>query len=215
MRSYISALFATLLMMITVVPAFADTYRSASFIGNINSGSPNVKAPFTSELTQGNPISGSFIIDTDLIPTANSGFVNVFFSSFPDSSVIPAATAFTIDLGAPDLTFTLDDAIQNSGAIQFNNGVFKGFFFDTDFIYANNPYRLDVQGGTWTIKQLDVIGGAPIPLSGNKVTGVISGMSLGEIYIPTQQNEPVPEPSTLLLLGGGLAGLAFWRKRKQ
>ncbi|MDD2852465.1 MAG: PEP-CTERM sorting domain-containing protein [Desulfuromonadaceae bacterium] len=25
---------------------------------------------------------------------------------------------------------------------------------------------------------------------------------------------PVPEPSTMLLLGGGIAGPAFWRKRK-
>lgn len=28
-------------------------------------------------------------------------------------------------------------------------------------------------------------------------------------------NSPVPEPSSLILIGGGLAGLAIWRKRKQ
>lgn len=37
-------------------------------------------------------------------------------------------------------------------------------------------------------------------------------------YEPGAENpnyNPVPEPSTMLLLGGGLAGLAFWRRRQR
>jgi hypothetical protein len=39
-------------------------------------------------------------------------------------------------------------------------------------------------------------------------------MSQTPITFDTDNTQPVPEPSTMLLLGGGIAGLAFWRRRK-
>jgi hypothetical protein len=34
------------------------------------------------------------------------------------------------------------------------------------------------------------------------------------VFIGIVKITPVPEPSTMLLLGGGIAGLAFWRRKK-
>lgn len=210
-RISVMSIFTVALFIAANIPVFADTYHNATFTGNISPGNANVKAPFNSVLTPGGPISGSFIIDDNMIPASNSGYVNVFFSSFPDIANIPAATAFTINLGTPSLTFTLADAIQNSGAIQFYNGNFRGFFFDADFIFTdNNPYRFDNQGGTWNIKLLDQLGGSPVPLTSAKVNGVITGMTLGQPYIPPSS---VPLPASIYLLGFGLMSIAGIRRK--
>ncbi len=39
--------------------------------------------------------------------------------------------------------------------------------------------------------------------------------NMGVLYGYTPNNNPVPEPSTILLLGGGLAGLAFYRRKRK
>lgn len=208
LRFFLISVLAVISVLVGNV-SYADTYHTATFTGGIFGGTANVKDPFTSVLTPGGSISGNFVIDDSLIPAPGSGYVNVFFSSFPDSAYIPSATAFTVDLGPSSLTFTFADAIQNSGAIQYYNGQFKGFFFDTDFTFTDgNPYRLDIQGGTWNISRLNEIGGWAVEY---KVNGYIGGMTPGDVYAP---GPPVatPEPATLFLLGLGVLGVAGIRK---
>lgn len=209
-KLYILAGLTVMLVVFANIPVIADTYHSADFSGSINGGSANCKYPFNTIISQGGPVSGSFVYDDQLIPA--TGLINVPFSSFPDIAQIPPATAFTINLGAPALTFTLADAIQNSGAIQYSNGNFNGFFFDADFTFFvdNNPYRLDVQGLTFSIKLLDQIGGSPVPLTSAKVNGRLYS-TLSNIQ-PFEPSPTVPLPPTILLFGSSLAGLIGFRK---
>ena len=173
--------------ILTVCPVCADTYHMADFSGNLGS-SANVKPPFQPTLSPSDPVSGSFVYDDQLI-FLSSPFpgVNVKFADFPDIGLIPPATAFTINLGAPELTFTLADAIQNSGAIQYLNGQFNGFFFAADFTFSvdSNPYRLNVQGLTFTIKLLNQLGGSPVALNSTKVSGrLYSTLENEQPYVP-------------------------------
>jgi hypothetical protein len=212
-RNYFIAGLVMLMTLALASPGLADTYHSADFSGSINGGNSNCKYPFNTIISQGGPVSGNFVYDDQLIP-ASSPFpgVNVKFSSFPDIGLIPPATAFTIDLGAIALTFTLADAIQNSGAIQYLNGQFNGFFFvtDFDFFVDNRPYRLAIQGLVFSIKLLDQIGGSPVPLTSAFVNGkLITSLTNVQPYVPSS---PAPLPPTIVLLGSSLAGLIGMRK---
>jgi hypothetical protein len=203
---------AIILGVLTLLPlaTLADTYHSANFSGQLGS-SPNIQPPFAGNgFDPGGAVTGSFVYDDNLIPAAGSGFVNVFFSNFPDIARIPTSTAFTISLGG--LSFGLGDADTpmfgtQEAAIQYNNGAFNGFFYISDFMFAGNPYELSIQGGTIAI--YPIVGGLPgfnslVNGTLNIGTGNLNGIM---VYIPAQPPPPVPEPATCELLGISLLAL--------
>jgi hypothetical protein len=187
------------LFLIATAAANADVYNTANFTIGVFGGSANSQAPFSSVIPQGSSYTGSLVFDQTLVPGSGSGFVNVFFSSFPDIGQIPPATALTIPLGSLP-AFTLASATQGNAAIQYNNGAFNGLFYISDFNYNGNPYELQIQGGTWDI----VAGDINNPTFNNLVSGYIN-LSLSNI---TPYTPPPPASSPGPLPGAGLAGLA-------
>lgn len=189
------------------VAAKADVYTSASFTFGTNPGDANVQSPFTSVLSQGEMFAGNLVFDNNLVPGAGTGFVNVFFSSFPAIAGIPSATALNLPLGGLP-AFTLATAQVASGfqnaAIQYNNGNFVGLFYISDFNFQGNPYELQIQGGSFDI--VPVVNGNPTfsPL----VTGYInSGLGNQQPFTPVAP--AVPEPATWAMLLLGFLGLSF------
>jgi len=205
-------LFAVALGVLTLLPAaaFADTYHMATFSGQLGS-SPNIKAPFAGNgFDPSGPITGSFVYDDNLIPAPGSGPINIFFSNFPDIAQIPPSTAFTISLGG--LTFSLGDAQTplfgtQEAAIQYNNGVFNGFFYISDFMFLGNPYELSLQGGVLAI--VPIVGGFP---QFNHLVNArlnVGDANLSDITVFTPAQAQTPEPSTGALLGIALLALVL------
>ena len=195
--------------------ASADTYTSANFSGQINPGNANVQSPFTSVLTQGQSFSGSLVFDNNLVPAAGSGPVNVFFSQFPDIGQIPPASAFSLTLGGLPV-FTLADAqvqfgFQEAG-IFYNNGVFHGPFYISDFTFSGSQYELQIDSGTLSILALGVDG---FPICCHSfVNGTLNfGLTNEQPFTPTVTSA-VPEPSTWAMILLGFAGVGFMAYRR-
>jgi PEP-CTERM motif len=199
--------------LLTTSVAWADVYTSANFTFGTNPGNANVQSPFTSVLSQGQTFTGSLVFDNNLVPGPGTGFVNVFFSGFPDIGLIPSATALDLPLGGLP-AFTLAGAqVQfptQEAAIQYNNGKFNGLFYISDFTFQGNPYELQIQGGSFDI--VPIVNGNP------GLNSLVNGhidLSLTNEQSFTPVTPAVPEPSTWVMLLLGFAGIGLMAYRRK
>jgi hypothetical protein len=191
--------------------AIADTYFSANFTFGVFGGNANQLPPFTGVVAPfpaGGTFTGNLVFDQNLVPGPGTGFVNVFFSSFPDIASIPPATALNLPLGSLP-PFTLADAVtpmfgSQEAAIQYNNGAFNGLFYISDFTFNGNPYELQIQGGSLSI--VPIVNG--FPTFNSLVNGFVQG-PLFNVQPFTPVAPGVPELSTWAMMLLGFAGLGF------
>lgn len=153
--SFRALLLTSVLWATVAVGAQADVYKTANFTLGVFGGNANQQAPFAGVVAPypaGGSYTGTLVYDQNFVPAPGSGFVNVYFSSFPDIALIPGATALSFQLGSLP-GFSLSDAQVQFGmqqaAIQYHNGNFAGLYYIADFTYAGNPYELQIMGGSW------------------------------------------------------------------
>ena len=106
--------------------------------------------------------------------------------------------------------------ISGGPAIQFNNGVFNGFFLVENFLYNGNPFQLSIQGGNWTIKGWKTNSYADLAASGYLNTGN-NGLTNKALLDPSggpAEVNAVPEPTTIALMIFGVWGLIMARRRE-
>jgi hypothetical protein len=197
-------------LMFSAMPqmASADTYTEATFTGQVAGGNANVTAPFTSVISQGQSFSGTFVFDNQSVPSAGSGLSNIFFSND-----IPAANAFTLQLGTLNLTNGL--AADASYGTEYNNGAFNGFDFVSNFDFSNTEYQLQIDGSVLSVLPVDQ-NGNPILTDRSLINATInignSRLTNETPYVPTGVT-PVPLPGSFGTFFAALAGLALlWRR---
>ena len=104
--------------------------------------------------------------------------------------------------------------VEFSEEVNISEILFRdGLHYDT-FKYKDNDFDLyidDILDGTY-----DLVHSFTTPLTGTKFSFIASygDTDLDEFYIEMITFAAVPEPSTYLLLGSGMLGLVFWRRKR-
>jgi hypothetical protein len=158
-------------------------------------------------------VSGHVLFDKSLIPASGTGIVNIALASVTGAS---NDSIFHIVVGSEPLGFEFGDPnVLGGPSIQFNNGVFNGFFLVEDFVANGKSYELSMQGSTWNINWLKNNSSSDLVASGYVTVGAAGLTNQASLYpsLPELPASTVPEPTTLALLGLGLWGIVMTRRQ--
>ena len=212
-----AAVVAALITSVAPHIALADTYTEVNFTGSIAPGNANVQPPFSTagfSGVPGDPITGSFVFDDNLVPGSGTGFTNVAiptgFSAPSFDLTITAANSATLNFNLANEFSSAQGGLD--AQVQYNNGHFNGFAYVSDFAFSGSEYQFSIQGGSISIFQL--LNGAPT--GSQLLSGFInigdSALTDATTVVPI----PTPLPSSLGLFGLALAGAAFgWRRLRR
>ena len=162
-------------------------------------------------------VSGNVLFDQSLIPGSGTGTVTIALAAVTGAS---NSTIFDIDFGSRPLGFEFEDGnVLGGPSIQFNNGVFNGFFFVKDFVVDGKTYEINMQGANWTMNWLKSNSSSQLVASGYLNVGNqgLTSQTYFDSSLPATElpNNTVPEPTVLALVMVGMLGIFMTRRHKQ
>jgi hypothetical protein len=195
----------------------APIYMTADFSGGILAtgglaNSLGLQQTSTCSGCAAGSVSGNVLFDQSLIPGSGTGTVPIALAAVAGAS---NSTIFGMEFGSTPLEFEFGDAgILGGPSIQFENGVFSGFFFVKDFVVNEKTYELNMQGASWTMNWLKNSSSSQLVASGYLNVGN-QGLTNQTYFDPTPAQLPagtVPEPTVLALIMIGALSIFMARR---
>jgi hypothetical protein len=139
----------------------------------------------------------------------NDGFVNVSMRNIFESriGIYSSANCIPNISAGYSASWTIWDTLMSSAISNSYNSSSPSPDLFLNLI-VGRTYGIDGDMIIWGIANPAVVDATQIAFLEYVLEGVSS------LELTSVEPTITPEPSTMLLLGGGLAGLAFWRKRK-